>query len=132
MIGASFLCFCWVDALTGDPVCLKTALTALLHASSQGGRASGESEMADLILSFIILAPGQLSLTAGVAGADCWLVIAISPGPLPLLDACRCVATGRHMGSATEQVSVFIISIVVAGAVAALGQVQGDAIGAVA
>ena len=50
--------------------------------------------------------------------------------PLPLLDACRCVATGRHMGSATFLVSAFIISIVVAGAVAALGQVQGGAVGA--
>ena len=77
----------------------------------------------------LLLAPGQLSLTAGVAGADCWLVIG-SSAPLPLLDACRCVATGRHMGSATFSVSVFIISIVVAGAVAALGQVEGGAIGA--
>ena len=149
MVDLLVICFCVEDALAGD------ITAALLLAPSQAGRAAGEfwtqtltrtltrtmtrtrnwpgilTSWTFLVLPLLLLAPGQLSLTAGVASADCLPVIVIIidiTGPLPLFDAFRCVDTGRHMGSATEEVSAFIIIIVVAGVFAALIQVQGGAI----
>ena len=87
------LSFFSVNTLAGDPLCLTVVLLLLL-AASQGGRASDELAITTicifwtgLFLPFILLAPGQLSLTAGVSGADGWSV-SVSPSVhLPLFDA---------------------------------------------
>ena len=124
------LCFWCFNALAGDPIC-PTAAVLLLFAASLGGRTAGESSWTGLILSFILLAPVQLSLTAGVAGADCWSVNPKHGVHLPFFDAGAGVGTGSHMGSAIEKVSVFVIGMLIAETiVATLIKWEGDAIGA--
>ena len=73
MVDPPILCLCFFNALAGDSICL-TALVLLLLAAYQGGRAPGESRWTGLSLPFILPAPGQLSLAAGVSGADGWFV----------------------------------------------------------
>ena len=125
------LCISCFNALAGDPIS-PTAVVLLLLAASQGGRAAAESIWTGLILSFILLAPGQLSLTDGVAGADCLCVSQVVPcGPLPFFDAGAGVGTGSHVGSATHVISGFVIGMLIAETVAAtLIKWEGDAIGA--
>ena len=67
-----------------------------------------------LFLPFILLAPGALSLTAGVAGADGWCVVAIHSTPLPLFDTGAGVGAGIHVRSVTLMVSVFVVEIFIA------------------
>ena len=130
MVDPPILCFsCCFNALAGDPICL-TAVVLLLLASSQGGRAPGESKWTGLILPFILLAPGQLSLTAGVSGADGWSVSEIPSNPLPLFDAGAGVGRGTHVTSAAPPVSVFVLGMIIANTFAALSEWEGDAIGA--
>ena len=102
----------------------------LLLAASQGGRAPGESIWTGLILPFILLAPGQLSLAAGVSGADGLFVSVIPSGPLPLFDAGAGVGRGTHVGSAALMVSRFVLGMIIANTIAALSEWEGDAIGA--
>ena len=130
MVEPLILCYISINALTRDPICLAVIFRL---AASQGGRAPGEpSWLTFLILPLLLLAPGQLSLTAGVASADSWYVSgqsSASTAPLPLLHTGAGVKTGRHVGSGVLSVSAFILSIVVAAfalALAALGQVEGD------
>ena len=79
-----------------------------------------------LLLPLLLTAPVQLSLTAGVACTYCWFVSGVITVPLPLLDAGACVGTGRHMGSATVSVSVFIKWMIIAAALTGLLQTEGD------
>ena len=131
MEDAPILCFsCLFKALAGDPICL-TALVLLLLPAYQGGRAVGESNWAGLILPLILPAPGQLSLTAGVARADGWSVSAILSAPLPLFDTGADAGTGTHVGSADGQiVSLFLLGLIIAHTIAALSEWEGNAIGA--
>ena len=118
MVDAPILCLCFFNALAGDPIC-PTAVVLLLLAASQGGRAPGESNWTSLALPFILPAPGQFSLTAGVSGADGWYVRVITSSPLPLFDAGAGVGTGSHMGSARLIVSVFVVEMLIAETVVA-------------
>ena len=116
--------------MAGDPICLTTAVVLIL-AASQGGRAPGESIWTGLILPFILPAPGQLSLTAGVPGADGWSVSVPPSVPLPLFDAGVGVGRGSHVGSAAQKVSVFVLGMIITDTIAAFSEWEGDAIGAV-
>ena len=123
MVDAHILCFCFsqFNALAGDPVCLTAVVLSL---------AMVESLWTNLLLPFILLTPGQLSLTAGVASADGWGVRSVVNSPFPLFDTGAGVDTGCHVGSATDKVSAFITRMIVARAVATLIKWESNAIGA--
>ena len=126
MVDPPLLCFRQFNTLARDPICLKTAVVLFL--------ATGESNRTSLLLPFIFPTPGQLSLAAGVAGANGWDVS--FKVPFPLFDAGAGVDTGCDVGSATSpfihKVSFFITGMIVAGTVATLIKREGDAIGAAA
>ena len=71
-----------------------------------------------LILPCILPAPGQLSLTVGVAAADGWSKT-FKTKVVPLFDTGAGVSTGCHMRSATEKVSPFVVEMLVANTVVA-------------
>ena len=108
------------NTLARDPICLKTAVVLFL--------ATGESNRTSLLLPFIFPTPGQLSLAAGVAGANGWDVS--FKVPFPLFDAGAGVDTGCHVGSADSIVSGSITRMIVARAVATLIKWESNAIGA--
>ena len=128
VVDPPILYFSSVNALPRDTIFFTVAV---LLAASQVGRALAELGWALLLLPFLFLAPCQLSLTARVASTDGRSVSAtIFSVPLPLLDTDTGVCTGCHMGSATEEVSVFVRQVFIACMVAALAQIKGDATGA--
>ena len=116
-----------VNALARDGICSTVRLIVAADA-----RTSDELFWTFFLLPLLLPAPVQLSLTAGVAGADGLLVSGrIISLPLPLLDTCAGVGAGGHITSCILIVSVFILTVVVAlAALAALAEVEGDASGA--
>ena len=123
---------CHLNALARNGICRIAPLLFAAKASVVSPKTSDEALWTRLLLSLLLPAPVQLSLTAGVATANCWCVSEVTPivtlsEPLPLLDAGAGLRTGRHMGSATMVVSLFILSVVVAVTIATFIEQEGDA-----
>ena len=115
-----------VNALAWDPI----VIFLFLLAASQGGRAAGEFPQTGLVLPLSLLAPGQLSLTAGTASADGRCGSKIFSGPHTLPGAGAGVDAGRSIRSATVFVSGFVLSMVVAVAIATLIKIEGNTVSA--
>ena len=122
-----FLLF--IIALTRDSICMSF----LVLAPSQSGEAPGPGELfwTSLTLPFLLLAPGQLSVTAGVAHADCLFeIVSLISIPLALLYTGVWCFASRYVGSWAFVISVIVLKILITCVFTCLRQIEDNTSGA--